>query len=244
MTSNPFLRGYQRLFIEPTLLIASEKPALIRRPLATLSERDLHDDEIRFKPCVFDDHAALVIADGAISDDIGKDYPGRGFVGDVRYVVHGVNDQEVERVCDCETRREAEMLIQSLFFETGHHSRSWEISTAHITDESASYLAELADIATPTGFLFVAFRIPYSPAIGLKLIATPWTDENLLHVEGITADDLRRQHLDRGMPPSLADILHLAALADIRFLVFDADAPQLNGLPVYEVDDDKTANNA
>jgi hypothetical protein len=38
---------------------------------------------------------------------------------------------------------------------------------------------QLADIATPNGFLFVAFRIPYSPAVGVKLIATPWTDENL-----------------------------------------------------------------
>jgi hypothetical protein len=41
--------------------------------------------------------------------------------------------------------------------------------------------------------LFEAFRIPYSPAIGVKLIATPWTDEHLGQVEGINADiHLRR----------------------------------------------------
>ena len=56
------------------------------------------------------------------------------------------------------------------------------------------FLAELADIATPTLFLFIAFRIPYSPAIGLKLIATPWTDENLRAVEGITAKRLMQEH--------------------------------------------------
>jgi hypothetical protein len=37
-------------------------------------------------------------------------------------------------------------------------------------------------------FLFVAFRIPYTPAVGVKLIATPWTDANLQRVEGITAE--------------------------------------------------------
>lgn len=110
----------------------------------------------------------------------------------------------------------------------------WEISTAHITEEASRYLAELADIATPTAFQFIAFRIPYSPAIGIKLIATPWTDENLLHVEGITAAQLRQEHLEKGMPEALPNTIHLAALADIRILIFDADAPVLDDLPQYE----------
>jgi len=93
---------------------------------------------------------------------------------------------------------------------------------------------ELADIATPERFLFIAFRIPYSPAIGVKLIATPWTDANLLHVDGITVEALRQIHRDKGMPDDLADVLFLAAEADVRILIFDADAPLLPGLPVYE----------
>ncbi|VFR40093.1 hypothetical protein ANT2_4617 [plant metagenome] len=36
------------------------------------------------------------------------------------------------------------------------------------------------------------------------------------------------------MPESLVDVLHLAALADVRILVFDADAPVLDGMTVYE----------
>ncbi|HMW53941.1 MAG TPA: ABC transporter substrate-binding protein, partial [Rhodocyclaceae bacterium] len=108
------------------------------------------------------------------------------------------------------------------------------ISSAHITEEAGRYLANLADIATPSGFLFVAFRIPYSPAIGVKLIATPWTDANLQLVEDITAEELRQEHWTRGMPESLMEVLHLAALADVRMLVFDADAPVLDGLPLYD----------
>ncbi|VFR19626.1 hypothetical protein ANDA3_4130 [plant metagenome] len=93
---------------------------------------------------------------------------------------------------------------------------------------------EWADIATPTGFLFIAFRIPYNPAVGLKLIVTPWTDGNLMHVEGIAADGLREEHRKKGVPESLIEVLYLAALADVRFLVFDADASVLAGLPLYK----------
>ncbi|MFH0083643.1 ABC transporter substrate-binding protein, partial [Pseudomonas aeruginosa] len=72
-------------------------------------------------------------------------------------------------------------------FETCYYSRCWEISSAHISHETGQYLANLADLATPEAFLFVAFRVPYSPAIGVKLISTPWTDQHLQDVEGITA---------------------------------------------------------
>lgn len=123
--------------------------------------------------------------------------------------------------------------MRRLSFETGFYSRCWEISSAHLTAEADRFLAELADIATPSGFLFVAFRIPYSPAIGVKLIATPWTDANLQLVEGITAEQLRQEHRVKGMPESLVEVLHLAALADVRMLVFDADAKVLDGLPLY-----------
>ena len=91
----------------------------------------------------------------------------------------------------------------------------------------------MADIATPSGFLFIAFRIPYSPAVGVKLIATPWTDANVQQVEGITAEELRQEHRAKGMPESLVEVLHLAALADVRMLVFDADARILQGLTVF-----------
>ncbi|MGX0936534.1 hypothetical protein ACUXQ2_002600 [Cupriavidus metallidurans] len=117
---------------------------------------------------------------------------------------------------------------------TNFYGRCWEISTAHLTQDAWNYLANLADIATPTGFLFIAFRIPYCPAIGVKLISIPWTDANLGQADGITSKQLRQEHLDNGLPVELADVLHLAGEADVRILIFDADAPVQEGLPVYE----------
>lgn len=119
-------------------------------------------------------------------------------------------------------------------FQTGHYSRCCEISSAHIAEEAVEQLSEMADIATPTSCLFTAFRIPYAPAIGVRFIATPWTDENLRQVRGITAAELRKEHLDKDMPEHLVDILHLAAIADVRILIFDADAPVLDGLPIFD----------
>ena len=81
---------------------------------------------------------------------------------------------------------------------------------------------------------FIAFRVPYSPAIGVKLISTPWTDKNLEHAEGITAEQLRQEHRSKGMPADLANILELAGQADVRILILDADAPVLLGLPLAE----------
>jgi len=118
--------------------------------------------------------------------------------------------------------------VQRLRFETGHYSRCWEISTAHITQDANRYLEDLADIATPTGLLFVAFRMPCGHAIGVKLIATPWTN-----VEGISTEQLWQEHLSKDVPESLVEVLYLAALADVRLLVFDADAPELDGLKLY-----------
>lgn len=113
-------------------------------------------------------------------------------------------------VGDTYSEEAAREVVRRLRFETGFYSRAWEISSAHITEEAGRFLAELADIATP------------------------WTDANLQHVEGITAEELRQEHRAKGVPESLVEVLHLAALADVRMLVFDADAPVLDGLTLYD----------
>jgi len=150
------------------------------------------------------------------------------------YAIYGEDvDGRAVHIGDADSEQAAQAVAQRLGFNTGVYSRCWEISSAHLSESANRYLMELADIATPERFFFIAFRIPYSPAIGIKLIATPWTDTNLLHVDGITAEDLRQIHRDKGMPDDLAQVLFLAAEADVRILIFDADAPLLPGLPVY-----------
>lgn len=232
--NNPFVRGYQGLHIVRTLCItyADDSPP-VWRPLHS-SQAHLPDDQVAQFPCILCSDFALITEGQEIPDALEAQCQTEGIVRAVVYAVAGDDFGQPIHVGDTYSEETAREVIRRLSFETGFYSRCWEISTAHITEEAGRYLVELADIATPTGFLFIAFRIPYSPAIGVKLIATPWTDENLQSVEGITANDLRQEHLGKGMPTSLVDVLHLAALADVRILLFDADAPVLDGLALYE----------
>lgn len=66
-------------------------------------------------------------------------------------------------------------------------------------------------------------RPPTHPAT--RSSVTPWPCHS---------EQLRREHLSKGMPGDLANVLTLAGQADVRMLVFDADAPVLEGLPLYE----------
>jgi len=48
-----------------------------------------------------------------------------------------------------------------------------------------------------------------------------------------TTAELREEHRDAHVPDTLIDLLHRAGEADVRILIFDADARVLDGLPVY-----------
>ncbi|MBP0714240.1 ABC transporter substrate-binding protein [Burkholderia sola] len=234
---NPFARGYQNLRLVRTLLITTEDDCPpVWRPLHA-SQAHLPDDAVERFLCIFCADFALVIEGQDVPAELENQCPTDGIVRSVVYATTAEDsDDRVVHLGDHHSEDTAREVIHRLSFETGLYSRCWEISSAHITEEAHRYLCNLADLAMPSAFLFVAFRIPYSPAIGVKLIATPWTDENLQHVEGITAAQLRQEHLGKGMPASLVEVLHLAALADARMLVFDADASTLDGLPLYETD--------
>jgi len=232
--SNPFHRGYRNLRIERTLCITYQDdcpPAW--RPLHP-SQAHLPDVQVALFPCVFNNDFALISEGQDIPEDLEAQCQSEGVVRTVVYAVSGDDFGQPVHVGDVYSEEAAREVVRRLSFETGFCSRCWEISSTHLTAEAGRFLAELADIATPSGFLFVAFRIPYSPAIGVKLIGTPWTDANLRHVEDITAEQLQEEHRAKGVPGSLVEVLHLAALADVRMLVFDADAPMLDGLPLYD----------
>jgi len=174
--SNPFLRGYQNLRIERTLCITYEDdcpPAW--RPLHP-SQAHLPDDQAALFPCVFNNDFALITEGQDIPEDLDTQCRTEGVVRTVVYAVSGDDSGQSVHVGDTYSEEAAQEVVRRLSFETGFYSRCWEISSAHLTVEAGRFLAELADIATPRCFLFVAFRIPYSPAIGVKLIATSWTE--------------------------------------------------------------------
>lgn len=241
-TTNPFVRGYNHLRIVRSLCISYDDGSpLVWRPLHPCQVH-LSDDDLLSSPCLItSDFAVIRAIDEELSDDLaaecdaGEGVQGEGVVGAVVYAIHGEDlDGRPVHIGDAYSDDAAREVLHRLNFETGVYSRAWEISSAHLAEDASRYLMDLADLATPEAFLFIAFRIPYSPAIGIKLISTPWTDTHLQDVEGITAEQLWQEFRDKGMPESMAYVLQKAGEADVRFLIFDADAPVLDGLPLYE----------
>ena len=239
---NPFLRGYWNLKIVRTLCIGYDDGSPHVWRIIHASQQHFSDEELISSSCIVTSDFAVVrngpepvSAEVLAECDVGEGVSGEGVIGAVVYAIHGDDfDGRPIHVGDTYSAEAAREVVQRLSFETGYYSRCWEISTAHISQETGQYLANLADLATPEAFLFIAFRVPYSPAIGVKLISTPWTDKNLEHAEGITAEQLRQEHRSKGMPADLANILELAGQADVRILILDADAPVLLGLPLAE----------
>ncbi|HFJ0421581.1 TPA: ABC transporter substrate-binding protein [Pseudomonas aeruginosa] len=231
---NPFTRGYQNLRIVRTLLITCEdENPPVWRPLHPC-QAHLADDQVARCPCIFNGDFALVIDGHAIPNDLEAQCQATGVLQAVVYAVNDSAAGEAVHIADTYSEEAARKVVRQLTFETGHFSRCWEISAAHVTEEAIDYLWKMAKVEAPPSLLFAAFRIPGCPAIGVKLIATPWTNDNLLHVEGITAEQLRQEHEGKGVPLSLVEILHQAAEVDTRFLILDADAPELDGLVLHQ----------
>ncbi|MCH5488401.1 ABC transporter substrate-binding protein [Pseudomonas syringae] len=233
--SNPFARGYDNLHIERRVLIVYEDccPPCFR-PIHD-SQVHLADDMLQLIYCVFNDDFALISEGQSILNELAGCCPSDGLVHQVIYAVVGNVFNEQFHVGDFDLLEEAKSVVHRLSFETGHYSRAWEISTAHLTEEALRYLTILAcnlDVR-PTGLLFEPFALADCSGIGCKLIATPWTDDNLAKIEGSPYSSLRQEQLDAGTPAALVNVLYLAALADVRLLIFDPDAPFLNGLAIF-----------
>lgn len=233
---NPFAKGCYSPRVERLLVVTSNVADRLILIPPHESQRDLADDQVRSRDCVFNGYFGIVLGDQLSQPrkELLRECLDRGRVHDVIYVILDREDGIDIPVAYCLSHLQLAGAMRRLTFRTGHYSRAWEISTDHISMPAYEYLAGLADIGAPTRFLFDAFRLPYCPALGVKLISTPWTDDNLLHVEGVTAARLREDHLKGGMPEHLADILHLAGKADARFLIFDPDAPVLDSLLLCE----------
>jgi hypothetical protein len=230
---NPFVRGYRNLRVTRLLLIAVyDDCSTVWRSLHP-SQANLPDSQIAHFSCRFNKDFALIVEDQEAPAELEAQCPNEGNVGAVIHAVMGDDlDGRPVHVGDLYSREEAQDTIRRLRFETGFYSRAWEISSAHLTEEGERYLAMLADGNIPPSLLFIAFRLPDGP-LGVKLIATPWTDANLIDVNGITAAQLRDEFREKGMPDDLACVLEQAAQADVRLLIFDGNAPLLEGLPVH-----------
>ncbi len=234
--SNPFARGYDNLRIERLLLITYENdcPPCFR-PVHD-SQAHLPDDELQLFPCLFNDDFALISEGQSIPEELDERCQSSGLVRQVIYAVMGEMFNERHHLGDLYSLEEAQAIVHRLSFETGHYSRAWEISTAHLPEKAMLYLDEWVRNSVPrqTGLLFELFELPDCNGTGCKLIGTPWTDENLLNIEGKRYSNLRQEQLHAGIPEALVNVLYLAALADVRLLIFDPDATVLDGLAIFD----------
>ncbi|WP_460155035.1 DUF5983 family protein [Pseudomonas sp. S1_F04] len=235
-TSNPFARGYDYLHIERLLQItyANDCPPCFR-PVHD-AQAHLPDDALELFPCLFNDDFALISEDQSIPDELNERCQSIGLVRQVIYAVIGEMLNERHHVGDLYSLEEAQAMVHRLSFDTGHYSRAWEISTAHLTDEALHHLESRIGnaVSKPTGLLFEPFALPDCNGVGCKLIGTPWTDDNLVQIEGNPYSSLRQEQLDAGTPEALVNVLYLAALADVRLLIFDPDAAVLDGLAIFD----------
>lgn len=232
--TNPFVRGYQDLSVRRLLAITYEDDCPPTYLPLHPSQTHLRDDQVQLFPCVFCDDFALITEGQAIPDELDDKCRGTGVVRAVLYAVMADAFGTPVHVGDTYSEEAAREVVRRLTFETGHYSRCWEISSGHIPQATRQYLEDLAGARTVTGLLFEAFLVPDSGAVGVKLIATPWTDANLEGVDGRDAQALHNEQVDACVPESLMTVMQLAALADVRILIFDPNAPALEGLPLYE----------
>jgi hypothetical protein len=107
------------------------------------------------------------------------------------------------------------------------------IGLYHLDRDSLRFLEGSIKSGLARRASFDIFHVSDS-AIGLKLAGIPWGTGPMRYFGNITDDGLRQAHLDCGIPPSLVNVLHLAGEADVRYLIFDADAPEIEGLPIYD----------
>lgn len=235
-TSNPFAHGYDHLHIERLLMITYEDdyPPCFRPVHDSQAHRP--DHELQLFPCQFNDDFALISEGQSIPDELDERCQSSGLVRQVIYAVIGEMLNEPHHVGDLYSLEEAQAMVHRLSFETGHYSRAWEISTAHLTEEALRYLERRAGNfdSRPTGLLFEPFALSDCSGVGCKLIGTPWTDDNLVKIDGSPYSSLRQEQLDAGTPAALVNVLHLAALADVRLLIFDPDAAVLEGLAIFD----------
>lgn len=234
---NPFVRGFQHLSIQRLVGISTDPGTpLLYLPLHP-SQDHVQDDKFNQGPINYGDQFALKADESYEPSGLLSSCPDIGWVQTVVHALVTEVDGKTIPVCDTYSKDAAQTLIQKISFDNGTFSRCWEISTAHVCQQSLSYLHALTQSNRLSTRLFDVFRVPAGNLIGIKLLNTPWTDNNLQTLEGKTAQELRAEHERSGIPSMLLNVLHLAGEADVRFLFLDPDGFLLNGLPVHDEDD-------
>lgn len=230
---NPFIRGYQNLYIRRELMITyDEHFAPCYRQIGA-EQQDAGDDRLVGHHAIFNDTHALAIEPETVTDDQHTLYPANGQVRAVVYAVRATENGEELHLGDTESRPRAEGLLKRIQFETGFYSRSFEITSAHLPDEEWDELQDLVQHADTQPLMFECFTLPDSDAIGFKLHCTPWTDEHLAYACACSLSEVQAAMEGQGFEPETIRVLSLAGQADVRILILDPNGCLLEGLPQF-----------
>jgi hypothetical protein len=235
-SSNPFLRGFAQFTITRTLLIDSSDGGGMCYRAPHFLHAELPDSQLEGTFCQFNSDFALVPERQHLPENLLRQCPKAGFVSAVVHSITAQNGTSTVHVGDARSAQSAQEILRQMSFNTGHYSRCWEISSKHLPPLSMRWLERCASgAALSADVLFYAFELPGTRhAIGCLLNSTPWTDGHLRNVAGFDSHILREAQEGAQIPMSLLNLLHQAAVADTRILIFDPDAPVLEGLLLHE----------
>lgn len=225
--ANPFARNLQNLTITRLLQISYEDDSLpCHRPLHA-SQASLTDVQVEGYRCAFNDDTVVVAKDQRIGFDLMQQHPFTGTVLQVIYSISGDLAGVNVHLADTFSPAQAQQLVDQLNVAA---STTSEISDRHLDLDALQYLIRVTDETWYTGLAFEAFKLWKPDAIGIQLVTGYWSSLQ----EDFTSQDLYQEQLRNGVPKCLVDLLHLAAAASIRYVMFDPEAGQLDGLPVFE----------
>ncbi len=119
----------------------------------------------------------------------------------------------------------------------GQYPQYREISSKHLTKVAITQLYDA--LQTDKDYDCLMFKLFSYPAVngrclGVKLLAIPWSDDSLRYQFDLTLQILKQKQLLAGLPECFVEVLHLAATANTRIVVFDPEANELKGLPIYD----------
>lgn len=237
LSTNPFERGYSRFTITRTLLIDQRNSDILYRRQVHPVQAYLPDADMIGKFCKCDDEFALLPECGDYPQEFLRGRPYPGWVGSVVYSISAADGKCAIPLADAHALASAEALVSQLKFQTGHYNRCWEINSEHIPYWARTWMKNyIRETIQPPEVFFQAFEIsnPRKPyALGFRLLNTPWTNDHLSNLN-LDSQSLQNQQQSYEIPMPILDILHMAAMADIRVLIFDPLAPTLAGLPLAE----------
>ncbi|VXC23907.1 conserved hypothetical protein [Pseudomonas sp. 8Z] len=227
---NPFANNPLSLTITRLLQItyANDCPPCHR--LLHPTQEMLSDDQLQCFPCAFTDETALITEGQDVDDELLDTHISSGIVRQVIYAINGDIKGVQSHVADTYSAEQAQQLVDLLNSTDIRACSAWEISDQHLDHDAHQYLVRVTDETWYTGLAFEAFKLWKPGALGIQLVTDYWS--SLL--DDLTLQAFYQEQLRNGVPTCLVNLLHLAAAASVRYVMFDPDASQLDGLPVFE----------